>query len=251
MTSSASGPDIAGKMVANRRASIVLPAPGAPTNSALCPPAAATSSARRACAWPRTSERSTVWRPSPRGTVRAGGDGRHVPRKNPTTSASDGAPTTSMPSTSAASVAFISGTTTPRSPSAAAAIDMESTPGVDTSVPLSESSPTNPHRRTPSAGACPVATSTLIATARSSPGPSFRMLPGDRFTTTRRSGHSSLALSTAGRMRSRASWTAAPGSPVNVSDGRPRPTCASTTTGRPRTPTTATPMTRPYTVARP
>ena len=54
--------------------------------------------------------------------------------------------------------------------------------------------------------------------------------PGERFTTTRRSGHSRPALSTAGRIRSRASCTPAPGSPVRVSDGSPRPTCASTAT---------------------
>ena len=38
------------------------------------------------------------------------------------------------------------------------------------------------------------------------------------------------ALSTAGLIRSRASWTRAPGRPVSVSDGSPRPTCASTAT---------------------
>jgi hypothetical protein len=37
----------------------------------------------------------------------------------------------------------------------------------------------------------------------------LRSVPGDRFTTTRRSGHSSPALSTAGRIRSRASRTPA------------------------------------------
>ena len=71
-----------------------------------------------------------------------------------------------------------------------------------------------------------------------------------RFTTTRRSGHSRPALSTAGRIRSRASCTPAPGRPVRVSDGSPRPTCASTARW-PRTPTTVTPLTRPYTVADP
>ena len=42
----------------SRRASIVLPAPGGPMRSRLCPPAAATSSARRASSCPRTSARS-------------------------------------------------------------------------------------------------------------------------------------------------------------------------------------------------
>jgi len=40
----------------------------------------------------------------------------------------------------------------------------------------------------------------------------LRSVPGERFTTTRRSGHSKPALSTADRIRSRASCTPAPGS---------------------------------------
>ena len=45
-------------MPGRRRASIVLPVPGGPASSRLCPPAAAISSARRARSWPRTSARS-------------------------------------------------------------------------------------------------------------------------------------------------------------------------------------------------
>ena len=48
VVSSASSRVSLGKMVVTRRASMVLPAPGDPTSSALWPPAAATSSARRA-----------------------------------------------------------------------------------------------------------------------------------------------------------------------------------------------------------
>ena len=50
---------IAGRMVGSRRASMVLPVPGAPTSRILCPPAAAISMARLACSWPRTSLKST------------------------------------------------------------------------------------------------------------------------------------------------------------------------------------------------
>src|SRR5438552_1236814 len=82
---------------------------------------------------------------------------------------------------------------------------------------------------------------------RSKPGPSFRIPAGERLTTTRRSGHASPELSTAGRTRSLASWTAGPGRPARTTAGSPRPTCASTVTSRPCTPTTATPNTRPYT----
>jgi hypothetical protein len=52
VASIASSNDNGGRMPGNRRASIVLPAPGGPIISRLCPPAAATSSARRANAWP-------------------------------------------------------------------------------------------------------------------------------------------------------------------------------------------------------
>ena len=45
---------------ARRRASMVLPEPGGPSMSTLCAPAAATSSARLTCSWPRTSAKSTA-----------------------------------------------------------------------------------------------------------------------------------------------------------------------------------------------
>ena len=48
-----------GRMPGSRLAIIVLPAPGGPIIRMLWPPAAATSSARRASPWPRTSEKST------------------------------------------------------------------------------------------------------------------------------------------------------------------------------------------------
>src|SRR5207249_8988371 len=85
------------------------------------------------------------------------------------------------------------------------------------------------------------------AMGRSNPGPSLRMPAGDRLTTTLRSGQVNPELSTAGRTRSRASWIPAPGRPVSVRAGNPRPTCASTEIRWPRTPTTATANTRPYT----
>ena len=55
---SASPGVISGSSPARRSASIDLPAPGGPINSSPCAPAAATSSARRAPAWPFTSARS-------------------------------------------------------------------------------------------------------------------------------------------------------------------------------------------------
>ena len=217
-------------MVASLRASIVLPAPGEPTIRTLCPLRRPPPGRDGPAPAPRTSAKSTAWRGSSTGPGASGARDRHVPRKNPTTSARDDAPTTSRPSTSAASSALEVGTTTPRIPARLAAIATESTPGVETSPPRSESSPANTHSSSLAGGTWAMATSTPIATGRSSPGPSFRSVPGERLTTTRRSGHSNPALSTAGLIRSRASWTPAPGRPVSVSDGSPRPTCASTAT---------------------
>ena len=59
VTSSASSKDGGGRMLTILRASIVLPEPGGPSINRLCPPAAATSSARLTCSWPLTSCRSS------------------------------------------------------------------------------------------------------------------------------------------------------------------------------------------------
>ena len=77
-------------MVASRRASMVFPEPGGPTIRRLWPPAAATSSARRACRWPRTSAKSRVGTSQPPATPRlpppprrvTGSAGVHAPRRN-------------------------------------------------------------------------------------------------------------------------------------------------------------------------
>ena len=55
VTSSASSRVSLGRMEGRLRASSVLPLPGGPLMSRLCPPAAATSIARLACSWPRMS----------------------------------------------------------------------------------------------------------------------------------------------------------------------------------------------------
>ena len=58
VASSASSNERGGKMPGRRFANMLLPVPGGPISRALCPPAAATSSARRASGWPRTSAKS-------------------------------------------------------------------------------------------------------------------------------------------------------------------------------------------------
>ena len=138
--------------MARRRASMVLPAPGEPTSRTLCPPAAATSSARLACACPLTSAKSPPCFGASAAPLARGVGGSHVPRRNPATSARPGAPTTRTPSTRAASPAFGAGTTTPSRPARAAAMATESTPGVATRPPFKESSPKNENRASLSPG---------------------------------------------------------------------------------------------------
>ena len=207
VTSRASCRVMAGRIDGSLRASMVFPAPGGPTIRRLWPPAAAISNARRAIPCPRTSERSTSL-PDVGSFCRGGAGwmgGDHELRRNPATAASEGAGTTSSPSTRLASAALASGTTTPFSPPAAAAIAMGRTPAVATSSPFSDSSPANAYEPSNVAGTCAEAASTPRAMGRSKPGPSLRIPAGDRLTTTRRSGHVRPELSTAGRTRSRAS----------------------------------------------
>ena len=103
-----------GRMDGSRRASMVLPAPGGPIIRTLCPPAAATSSARLACSWPLTSAKSTgVARVALEQLPRVDPGGRDLRgsrERNSAASASESTPITSSPSTTAASAAFSRGT---------------------------------------------------------------------------------------------------------------------------------------------
>ena len=87
VTSSASSRVERGRSPGRRRASIVFPVPGGPASRRLWPPAAASSSARRARSCPRTSARSG---PSARSTAvwrRLDGGGSVSPRRYATASA--------------------------------------------------------------------------------------------------------------------------------------------------------------------
>ena len=59
-TSMASSRPSGGKIDGNDLANRVLPVPGGPVTSTLCPPAAAISRPRLTCSWPRTAERSVA-----------------------------------------------------------------------------------------------------------------------------------------------------------------------------------------------
>ena len=208
-----------GRIVASRRASIVLPAPGRPDHQqvvaarrrdlegaarlrlpadvgqvhAVPPGSGSAARRRRRRRLPRAAQVGRrPRRGSRRATTRRPADLRRLGR-------------VARP-----------GTTTPSNPAAAAAIATDSTPGVGEHLALQrELAERTPVALRRAAGTCAVAAATAIAIGRSRPGPSLRRFAGARFTTTRRSGHSSPACSTAGRIRSRPSCTVAPGRPVN------------------------------------
>ena len=78
LTSSISEGSSGGRIEGSRRASIDLPAPGGPIIRRLCPPAAATSSARLAVSWPLMSFKSGI-AASPGSGVGCGRAGSAVP----------------------------------------------------------------------------------------------------------------------------------------------------------------------------
>ena len=147
VASSASSRDRLGRIVVMRRASIVLPAPGEPIMSTLCPPAAATSRARRAWVWPRTSRKSTSLGAS--SSSRRVVDRRRLPRSPEEADHVGRASTPRRPAAGRPApprARSTAGTITPSRPARAAAIATESTPGVGISSPLSESSPARANR---------------------------------------------------------------------------------------------------------
>ena len=77
VVSTASSKLISGRIEGRRLASMLLPVPGGPISSTLCPPAAAISSARLAFSCPFTSLKSGIggWGSSRYGTDRAVGSG--------------------------------------------------------------------------------------------------------------------------------------------------------------------------------
>ena len=214
VTSSTSLRSSGGRIVGRRRASIVLPVPGGPMNSRLCPPAAAISRARRPRSCPRTSERSG---PSPRADA-GGGPGagtRNPAADNPsTTSRKLGADPTNSPRADETSATFPGGTTMPRHPRSRAARAETSAPRTGLSSPSSESSPIDTRLATHSGGICPDAASSARAMGRSNPLPSFGSSAGARFRVIRAVGHSKPEFRIAACTRSFDSRTEASGRPT-------------------------------------
>ena len=217
-----------------RLASIVLPAPGGPTNSRWWPPAAATSSARRACGWPRTSAMS------------CSSGSTHTTPDVSSCSGHDAAPVSASTSrsrratgritprpTTRASVTASAGTT--QSPSAWTPT-IGATPGTRRIDPSRPSSPQKASSRTASDGITSKATSSPTAIAKSSPEPVLRYTGGARLTVIFLSGQVYPHVTIAARTRSRASRHDSSGSPSIVKPGMPLATWTSTLTGCPRAP---------------
>ena len=154
----------AGSTPGRREASRVLPQPGGPTSNRWCSPAAAISSARRACAWPQTSARS--------GTGSGGHDSASAcgsstrPDSAAHTCSRVRALRTSLFAASAASPPLANGTTI-RLPSRAAASAAGKLPSIARTSPVRPSSPRNSQSRSASSGTWPLAASTPSAIGRS------------------------------------------------------------------------------------
>ena len=105
-------------------------------------------------------------------------------------------------------------------PARAAAIATERMPGVGSNSPLRDSSPANAYPHDGRSGHLGRRGKDADGEGEDRvPDRPCGGLPARGSSTTRRSGHSRPALSTAGRTRSRASFTEAPGRPVKTNDG--------------------------------
>ena len=228
----------------SRDASRVLPLPGGPTKSKWWAPAAAISSARRACAWPRTSARSGCAAARQATASARGSDLRASSAAH--TSSRVRAVRTSTSAASAASLPLAGGTSSlrPARPLASAAA---STPSTARISPVNASSPRNSQPSSASPETWPLAASMPRAIARSKRPPCLGRSAGARLMVIRRAGNSNCAQWMAARTRSLASRTAASGSPTMLIDGKPPPRWTSTRTSGACTPTRA----RLCTIARP
>ena len=146
---------------------------------------------------------------------------------------------TVTPGTRLASRMLPTGTTACRMPARAAACTIGSTPRTGRTLPSSPSSPTTTAPSTAPGGTRPSPASTASAMARSKQDPCFGSAAGRRFTVIRRIGHRSPELTIAARTRSRASESAASGSPDSTRVGSPLARSASTSTRCPASPTSA------------
>ena len=180
-------------------------------------PAAAISRARRAEAWPRTSERSTGAATSDRDRV----DVRRRGRRLLPSAAQE---LDDRPAGSGAAIdvealdeplprLVAPRDDQPSKPRAGAAMAIARIPGSETSSPRSDSSPANAVPTSAVARICAGGRQHAQRDGEVEPRSVLAEAGGRQVHDHARSGHSRPELSTAGRTRSRASWTPAPGRP--------------------------------------
>ncbi|OEI69459.1 hypothetical protein Cus16_0063 [Curtobacterium sp. ER1/6] len=246
-TSSAASSSRSGSSPGSRSASMVFPAPGGPTNSAWCPPAAAVTRARTPTGFPTTSASSATGDRSGRaGGTRTGSTstgGSSAPASM-AAARSESTGWTSTPRTNRASSALPVGSTTRSTPASRAVRSIGTTPGTGRSRPSSPSSPMYTTRSS-TCGATSAPARTAMAIARSNPEPRFGTAAGVRLTVMRRAGSGAPAFAAAARTRSRASPNEVSGRPMMLKAGSWLVRCASTSIRRPVTPSSATAADRP------
>jgi hypothetical protein len=115
-------------------------------------------------------------------------------------------------------------------PARFAAMTAGNTPRIGRNRPSRPSSAIHAAAAIDAGGTDPAAASTAKAMARSNREPTLRTSAGNNASVMRRFGQTAPEFSTAARMRSRASTTAASARPVNVNPGRPADRSASTST---------------------
>ncbi len=245
--SSASSCDSGGSRPARRRASIDLPVPGGPTMSRLSWPAAATSSARLAAPWPRTSTQVVQRRRGAR--ARSGRGSRSAARVGAIAGqerAHDVEQVVGAAHREAADQRRLVGARLRQDQRARAsragarcrASAIASAPCTGRSWPPSESSPANSNASSRAASIWPAAARMPSAIGRSKRPDSFGRSAGARLTVTRLlCGNSRPLVCSAARTRSRDSLTSVSARPTSVKLGRPLARWTSTVTAgasRPR-----------------
>ena len=199
---------------------MLLPEPGGPISSTLCPPAAATSRARFTFSWPITSLKSSRCPGSSPGVQGAWGGISVSFLRWATSSATVSTGITVRFPARDASAPLSFGTYRVVIPSSAAARAMGRTPGTGRSFPSRLSSPRNALSR-PGVGTAPEAARIPSKIGRSYSVPDFFTLAGARFTVIRLTGNLKPLFFTAARTRSRASFTAMSGRPTISKAGSP------------------------------
>ena len=155
-----------------------LAGPGAPRRSSACPPAAAISSARFACSWPRTSARSGARPRRCASAPRARAAARAPPRNCAQHAARDPRRAHVERSASAASAAFSRGATSACSRRRARASASASAPRTGRRRPSSASSPISADAATRSARSAPAAASIADRDRQVEPGAGLAQLGG-------------------------------------------------------------------------